>query len=471
MILNPVMDSGNPWRLGGELMVTNHGKSGFPDAIEPATDKAKMGSDPRKEGLGRRRRAVLDALLVPRDARGIVLACGFVAVAALGVSLLLVGDPLGYAYLLGAAMGYFFLQTRLVPTVLWLLISFGGAAGATAGNASDWIVFGLGILLAGVSLLRVPAAFRGVPDFPVSESSRSLAASGLQTSSGLEVASVAADEPPLNGAVPANGQLTASDPAADKPSLVEAGQQSQTCVVSFRALGRLRLEVNGRDVTQRLNQQPRLEFLLSYLFARAISGGGPIDRPLLADEVAPRIPIGNRLDRLRKQLHALQMTLGLGAKPLLRVTNTHVSLDLTQVVCDVRDLQELSAQLVRRKTLISPELAVQIRRMLDSSSGEFLAGFADLEQHVTAGQSTASDTVGVARVLVASWRADLIKVLADYDEAGGHPQHSIAYLKSSLVESPDRHDLARLLVRAYLQTGQTARATELSLEYELTQEK
>ncbi len=470
MILNPVMDSGNPWRLSGELMVANHGKSGLPRQPGAATHELNMGPGPREEGLGRRRGSVLDALLVPRDARGIVLACGFVAVAALGFSLLLFGDPLGYAYLLGAAMGYFFLQTRLMPTVLWLLISFGGAAGATAGNASDWIVCGLGLLLAGVSLLRVPAAFREAPAVPTLEPSRNLEPSGIRTSRNLEVEGVSAAVP-HDVVKPTNGRLESPDPAAAEQLVVDAGQQSQSSGVSIRALGRLRLDVNGRDLTQRLNEQPRLEFLLSYLLARAISGAGAIDRPALADEVAPRISPGSRLDRLRKQLHALQLTLGSGAKALLRITNTHVSLDLTHIVCDFRDLQELSAQLVRRKTLVGAELAGQIRRMLDGSSGEFLAGFTDLDHQVTGGQSTASDTVSGARILVARWRADLIKALADHDEAGGHPQHSIAYLKSGLVESPDRQDLARLLVRAYLQTGQTAQATELSLEYELTQEK
>ena len=179
------------------MMVANHGKLGFSRALGSATDELNMGPGPREEGLGRRRGSVLDTLLVPRDARGIVLACGFVAVAALGVSLLLVGDPLGYAYLLGAAMGYLFLQTRLVPTVLWLLISFGGAAGAAAGNASDWIVCGFGLLLAGVSLLRVPAAFREAPAVPTHESSRNLELSGIRTSRNLEVEGVSAV--PLEG--------------------------------------------------------------------------------------------------------------------------------------------------------------------------------------------------------------------------------------------------------------------------------
>src|ERR1700688_954986 len=62
---------------------------------------------------------VLDKLLVPRDPRGIVLLCGLVAAAAIGVSALMVGDHIGYAYLVAVTVGYLFLQTRLVPTVLW----------------------------------------------------------------------------------------------------------------------------------------------------------------------------------------------------------------------------------------------------------------------------------------------------------------------------------------------------------------
>src|ERR1035437_3079171 len=98
---------------------------------------------------------VLEKLLVPRDPRGIVLLCGLVAAAALGVSALMVGDQIGYAYLAAVAVGYLFLQTRLVPTVLWILIALGGVAGALAGNTSDWIVCVLGTGLAIVSLLPV----------------------------------------------------------------------------------------------------------------------------------------------------------------------------------------------------------------------------------------------------------------------------------------------------------------------------
>src|SRR5260221_5760592 len=77
------------------------GRSGVPKGVGPEWVR----------GTGQ----LLDKLLVPRDPRGIVLACGFAGAAALGVSALVLGDPLGYAYLAAAAIGYFFLQTRLVP--------------------------------------------------------------------------------------------------------------------------------------------------------------------------------------------------------------------------------------------------------------------------------------------------------------------------------------------------------------------
>jgi predicted Zn-dependent protease len=72
-----------------------------------------------------------------------------------------------------------------------------------------------------------------------------------------------------------------------------------------------------------------------------------------------------------------------------------------------------------------------------------------------------------ARAEIASWRSDLVHALAEYHQAAGRPQASIAYLESALTQSPHRQDLARLLVAAYLQTGQTARADQARREYDL----
>jgi DNA-binding SARP family transcriptional activator/uncharacterized membrane protein YtjA (UPF0391 family) len=405
--------------------------------------RSKMGPRPLVEGLGRRRSRsqLLDALLVPRDARGIVLACGFVAVAALGVSAVVLGDPIGYGYLAGAAVGYFFLQTRLVPTVLWLLVSFGGVAGATAGNDSEWVVFGLGLLLAVVSLLP-PAEPGG------HEGSRKL-------------------EPPTT-----NDEFAArldAAPAADSSRNLELRRSRP---VAIRTMGRLRVQVNGLDVSARLHEQPRLALLFSYLLARTIRGShAPADRSTLAEEVAPGIPARNQRDRLRKQLYALQTALGSELKGLLVVSPTHVSMDLSGIDLDVYALEKMSGRIGGRHALIDADLASHIRRLLeDTAGGEFLSGFSELEHQVTGGES-AAEVVQEARSTIAGWRADLVRALAEYQDAAGQPQASIAYLRSALDQAPDRQDLARLLVAAYVQTGQTARASEIRSEYELDQEK
>jgi DNA-binding SARP family transcriptional activator len=432
------------------------GRSGVPEEVGPEWVRGN--------------RQLLDKLLVPRDPRGIVLACGFVAAAALGVSALVLGDPLGYAYLAAAAIGYFFLQTRLVPTTLWLLIGLGGAAGAIAGNTSDWIVCGLGLLLAFVSLLRVPAAFRGVAAAPVAaeRDAQPIPAAGRNGhQNGVDPASSRfLEESPESSRV-----LEVPEAPAGRGTLIPAATTDPR--VRIRTMGRLRFEINGRDLMRRLNEQPRLEFLFSYLLARTVRGADSlIDRPALADEVAPGISTGNQLDRLRKQISALKSTLGPEAKGFLLANSTHVRLDLSGVDIDIVALEQMARLAGRQKVLIDPGLAEQIRGLLEETAGgEFLAGFSELEQQVTGARGTALQIVEEARGLIAGWRADLVLAVAAYNEAAGHPQASIAHLKSALAQCPQRQDLARLLVAAYLQTGQTARASEARLEYDLTQER
>src|SRR5450759_5062193 len=204
---------------------------------------------------------VLEKLLVPRDPRGIVLLCGFIAAAALGASALMVGDPIGYGYLAAVAVGYFFLQTRLVPTVLWLLVALGGAAGAVAGNTSDWIVCVLGTLLAIVSLIPVPIQYR-FGSVQEQESSRKVELSRVLPRSNGASGAVASGESSrkvedspaprsanAHGGVPSNGDHWANGAA-------ELASRSATrpARVAIRTMGRLRLEIGERDLTQRLNE-------------------------------------------------------------------------------------------------------------------------------------------------------------------------------------------------------------------------
>lgn len=412
-----------------KMMSPKHGYSGC--SADLAADTSRfMREGPGGEGLTSRDRTlrILDVLLVPTDPRGIVLLCGFVAAILFGLLALLTppGDLIGWAYIALGVIGYFYIQTRIFTTFVWLLVAGGGAAVAWAGNPSGWVETGLGAILTAVSLLPLPSAYR--------------------------------EQPTMQVTVPLQ---------AEPPHLAETHIDPQSvgsARISIWTSGRLRIEVGGMDITHRLSE-PRLEFLFSYLLARYVRGvevAAP--RPGLADEVAPDMSAANQRDRLRRQLYDLQI-----ADPvfdrLLRSNRSQVSLDLDGVALDVERLFEMSGSIQHRAVLIDSDFAEQVRRLLDETKGEFLGGFAELEHQVTRGSGTAGQVVAEARARVAKARADLAFALAQHDVAAGRPVRAIPYLKDALSESQDRQDLARVLVVAYLQTGQTAIASQIRHEY------
>src|SRR5207245_570827 len=96
-----------------------------------ATTMSNAVAGPEEEGLacGEGQVQVLDTLGVPRDPRGIVLLCGYVASAAFGFVALLspTSDPIGFAYLAVAVVGYLFIQNRGLTTFPWLFVAAGCA--------------------------------------------------------------------------------------------------------------------------------------------------------------------------------------------------------------------------------------------------------------------------------------------------------------------------------------------------------
>jgi len=438
-----------------------------------------MAPNPAEEGLGRGRgwAGLFGVLGIPKDPRGIVLACGVVGLAALAIATVIAGDWLGFAYLVAAGLGYLYLQTRLVPTTVWLAIGAVSVLSATGGNPGAWIVVGLSGLLAIVALVpppevggretsRNPEVGASLPGpLPVPNSTRAQETSGV-----LEVQSGNGHVDPAAGeAIAAQGDDSPSSAsAANTPTLAEGRPDTR---IRLRTIGAFAIELDGRDHTQRLHEQPRLEFLLSYLAARAVAApGAAVDRSLIAEEMAPDISAVSQRDRLRKALHAMQSALGADLKGMVRITSTQLRLDLTGIEVDFIALSELSARIARRRGLVDAKLAEEVSQLLESTAGgEFLSGFEQLEHQVTAGRGGAREVVEQARVAIASWRADLATALAQHLEAIGRPQASIAFLRSALAQSPEREDLARLLVAAYMQTGQIERAEEVRLDYRLSQ--
>jgi hypothetical protein len=401
---------------------------------------------------------LLDSLGVPRDARGIVLLCGYVAAAAFGLISLLTppGDLIGWAYIALAAMGYFFIQTRGVSAFLWVLVAAGGAAIELAGEPSGWVELGLGLALAGVALVPVPAAYRfpristavlPKPDQPTvvsnGDSSRFLEDSSIRTSTKVE------------------------ESGLQSPDAV-AVQDSQLVI---RSIGRLRLVSANSDLTRGLEDRPVLAFLFKYLLARWVLGEPQVERTALGDELSPGIPETSKRERLRKQLYDLQRDLAPPVAALVRANRTHVWLELDSADFDVADLRTLANRIRQRGLMIDADLAAEIQETLGPAEAQqFLAGFEELENKVNQGRGTAGDVVSQARESIANQRAELILALAEYQDAMGHPEAAIPHLQAALDALPARQDLARLLVVAYLKTGQTARASEVRRQFALKQE-
>jgi len=386
-----------------------------------------------------------------------VLLCGYISASAVGLIALLTppNDPIGWAYIALAAVGYFFIQTRGLTTFLWLLVAAGGVAIALAGGPSGWVEFGLGLALAIVGLVPVPAdnqrprstQYRqpqpGVAPSTNGDSSRFLEASPTQTSRKVE-------EPearPVDTGPPAAGRL------------------------DIHSIGRLHLFSGTDDLASSLEDKPVLDFLFKYLLTRYVLGQPPPSRDAFAEELSPGVPESSRRKRLRKQIYDLQKDLAPPIAALIHATRTHVWLELDGAGSDVDKLRDLASGIRQRGSLIDADLAAEIRALLDETeTKEFLPGFEDLESKVNGGNGTAGDLVAQARELIANQRAELVHALAEYQEAIGQPEAAIPHLQATLEALPGRQDIARLLVVAYLRTGQTARASEVRRQYKPTQE-
>jgi len=156
---------------GLKTMRLDHGFSVFTRHLPTTTYLSGISLDALGEaGSGSAGRSRLLALLgVPVDRRGIVLLCGYVAAAAVGLIALLTppGDRIGWAYMGLALMGYFFIQTRGLTVFLWLLVAVGGIALVSSGSMSGWVQFGIGLALAAVGVSAPPNRIESVAEEPL----------------------------------------------------------------------------------------------------------------------------------------------------------------------------------------------------------------------------------------------------------------------------------------------------------------
>jgi hypothetical protein len=413
---------------------------------------------------------LLERLGVPRDPRGIVLACGFVAVAALGIGALLVDDPIGYGLLAAAAVGYYFVQTRLLPTILWLSIAIYGAVGALAGDPINWVECALGLALGAVALVQVPSIYRGQFAGRLALATESTAAQqDGETSAFPEVRPTqSSGNAEVGGSGPLQTSAKAEEPAAEADA---ADTYTNGHRLAIHSIGPLRLIGSNGDLAPALDDRPVLAFLWKYLLARWVLAEPQVARTALSDEASPGLGESSQRERLRKQLYDLQRHLPAELAAPVRSNRTHVWLQLDGIESDVALLRDLSNRIRERGFLINAALAGEIHQTLAATDSlEFLAGFEELEHRVNQGRGTAGQVVADARTAIANQRVELVRALAEYEDAMGRPDAAIPHLVSALESLPNRQDIARLLVVAYLKTGQTARASEVRRQFALKQE-
>jgi hypothetical protein len=390
---------------------------------------------------------LLKTLGVPTDPRGIVLACGFMAAALFGLFAILTppGDPIGWAYVGLAVVGYLFVQARIVTTGLWVLVAAAGAVVAAAGNASGWLEALVGAALAVISLIPPPVEYRNpsTQSGTLSQngnSSSPVEVSPIQSSTKVEFSSLAETANGASGTAEAH--------------------------IIVRCLGRLQIEVDGREVS-RFQREPRLEFLVSYLILRQLAGGrGAGDRAAVADEIAPLISSSNQKERLRKQLHELMASDSL-FRQLVHADRSQVWIDTDALDLDVTQVLKRAAALRARSELIHSKEADALQVLMGSSSAEFLAGFSELERLVTGARGTAGQLVDQVRSQVVAARADIALALADYYSALDQPARAIPFLVDARRGGSERQDVAKALAVAYLRTGDMAAATQVRREAEL----
>jgi DNA-binding SARP family transcriptional activator len=248
-----------------------------------------------------------------------------------------------------------------------------------------------------------------------------------------------------------NGQLASS-------SELQAAQH-----LSIGTIGQFNLSIGGNDITGDLQQKPVASFLWLYTLARALRN--PKDapsRPALADEVFPNIDPRQQRTRLRQRLSDMQNSLPPSISRCLVSDGERVRFDLSVCNVDVARLRESATAIPGTNTQLGQEQLRDLEQLAESSGdGVFLPEWEALEAKVTAGQSSAGNVIETVRADVDRWRVAVLVAVAGAHVARNHPALAMPLLERVYRSHPENEPAAKMLVAAYLETGQTERAKRL----------
>ena len=231
----------------------------------------------------------------------------------------------------------------------------------------------------------------------------------------------------------------------------------------IRTFGRLQLLQAGHDYGPELVSKKVLAFIWLYLFVRRLlDPDGRAKRAAFAEEYSPGLSPIRQNKRLRDRLGDMyKRDLPPPLSSRIVADRQHLHLDLSNCSIDIVRLQEVARLCVDQKGMLTPDLVAEARRMLEETEGELLHGWENIESETNGGRGEAKDYVRALREAAETSRVDLMGALAANHLARQEPKKAVPLLARALEHQPEREELARKLVAAYMETGQHSRAVEL----------
>ena len=408
---------------------------------------------------------------LPTDARGIVLACGSLALSLYGLALLLGADALGLIYLAAGLASYLFLHVRVLPMLVWLGVA---AAGLLAlGNEPAAIVLVVvGAGLAAVSVWR-PSHESAPASAPEPISARPVSEPAVAPAPAEVLAAVPAPEALLG--IAADASPHAASAAAEQeaaPLIAIAPPDEAGPEVRVETIGRFRVLADSEDLSEALGRKRIVQFAWTLLMVRALLGYPAISREELGDELAPGLSIRTQRSRVRRQIWDVLNDLPPQLALAVKTDRRQVSFDLSAICVDVEELRELALRVADHGGLIPAVLAKEVESRLSSlSPGTFLPNFDPLVKDLNLkDKGTAGDLVDEVRREVLRLRGDLALALAKRATAAADFSAVVRHLEPAALQDPDREDLAERLITAYVRTGQTPKANQLRRRLDAAQE-
>ena len=212
-----------------------------------------------------------------------------------------------------------------------------------------------------------------------------------------------------------------------------------------------------------------LAFIWLYLLVRRLhEPAGWVQRAAFAEEFSPGLSVKRQSKRLRDRVgDILRRDLPEVLASRITVDRQAMRLDLSNCSIDLVRLQEVARLCADQKGMLTSDLVAEALRMLEETEGEFLPGWEEIEAEANGGQGAAKEYVRALREVAETARVDLMGALAANHLARQEPRKAIPLLERGLEHQPEREDLARKLIAAYMETGQRGRAADLQKAHAL----